>query len=228
VHLTTGLGIGLFGIVSAVLAPEASRPTAPTSAAPSTSAVSITANAEVELKEGARRFYNERWNELLGIEGDWDEVQGADGTVLRPRSEDCVLGIYSFVRDEVHYLPVPVEGQVRFAKGWIAIDQVGEWKRGPSQLLQNKPSDCDTSYGEDEIADYTLNGDCWQSQDTMEDCQVALGCSGNGSTGCGVTLQLASGMRTSESHYEGACGESLYFSVCTDDEGQDTFCVDEP
>ena len=230
-HLSIALATGLFGLSPLALAPNPSAPASPPNAAGWTLQPTISATTDVKVLEGAQRWYNELWNELVSIDGDWDEVAGAAGVVLRPKGTECTLAVYSQVSDELHYLPVPEDGQVTFVDGWIRIDQVGAWRRsgsgGAAMSMTKGPQGCAASYTNDEVSSVTFSGGCWEEQEPSGDgCGEVQICGVDGAQGCKVTFGLTSMMRGTGTEFESECGGDLVFKRCTDD-GQSSYCVEQ-
>jgi hypothetical protein len=231
VHLTTGLGIGLLGLASAATTLEAERPAPALEGAEWSRSASISASTEIKVLEHSHRWYNEIWNEFLGMDGEWEEVDGAAGVVLRPLDEHCSLGIYSYVLDEVHYLPVPLEGEVTFVRGWIRINQLGRSERSVAALAPvaaQTIGDCDTRFDSTTVSGLDIGGSCWEDSQSSEDCGSVQTCVANGGEGCTLDFTLAANMGNTTTHFNSECGEPLVFSECTDDEGRTIYCVDHP
>lgn len=222
-----GVGIGLLGFASAATTIDQAEDVSRVASTPPREERSITDDTQIVVIEGVHRWYNLLWNDLLGIDGEWEEIETEDGTVLLPLDEQCSVAVRPLWKDEIHYLPVPRGGELRMESGWLEIDQVGRSKRAAEFVdlaLARSFEGCDYRYSAGAVHQIEESGGCWEDSGSSG-CATAKTCASSGGNGCSLELIVSEGMGVMAMTFEGECGAVLSYSRCVNQDGTGTVCV---
>lgn len=199
----------------------------------SASAVDTLEPSEIIIVEGQRRWYNQMWNELIGLDGEWEEFVDGQASVLRPLSDACSIGIRATWKDQVIYTPITRKGEVIVDAGWIRVDPFGQRSSTagnggvPDPLFLQSPGACTRSIDTTMVVHIAQEGDCWNEIPDAGNCSGGWSCSGSGSAGCTVEFVMQSNARVPSETYDVECGVGLSYSTCDDGNGKRSICIRE-
>lgn len=223
------IGIGLFGLLSLATKLEGGATRVSTSSEGEQAESSRGGGNGVIPVESGQHWFNLERNELLGIEGTWDEVHSVRGTTLYPLDEDCALVVGVRSKREIRHHKVSAKGSASIERGWLVIDQgVGprpEWRGGSGARLMAAPN-CDHVFRSQDISCASTSGPCWEMTQYSEQRQEGE-CNVDAGLGCQLEITSVEGASAVTHSFQVECGSDLSFVAdCTDD-GTWTVCITE-